>query len=213
MQDQTVKDFADLLLAGNQDQAYEFINNLPYRHLVDLLDSVITPALQYIGDLWEKNRVSVADEHLATAICDFILAKLHPKTEGYKGQTAMFMCLEGESHYIGLKMASMLFAENGWRIRYLGPNMPVEHVLKQVEDIKPDVVCLSVTIAYHLPRIAAYLKGLASLSERPDVIIGSRLALQHDFSLYGVQPSNVMKNLGDVTQWMAGLKQGERVNV
>ena len=64
--------------------------------------------MYYIGELWENNEISVADEHLATAVCDMILTELsQEKTKNVTiDKKVMLLGLEEEQHYIGLRMVA-----------------------------------------------------------------------------------------------------------
>ncbi|WP_254434125.1 B12-binding domain-containing protein [Halobacillus sp. Marseille-Q1614] len=71
---------AHYFLEGDEEGALEYIEGLfsKYPRLY-LYEDIITPAMYHVGELWEKNEISVADEHLATAICDFVLSRLDAK--------------------------------------------------------------------------------------------------------------------------------------
>jgi len=43
-------------------------------NLIDLCERVIAPALRRVGDDWAAGRVSIAQEHRASAICERLLA-------------------------------------------------------------------------------------------------------------------------------------------
>lgn len=57
-------------------------------HPLAVMQKLLTPSMAKIGLLWEEDEISVADEHLATTTCDFILSRYReyslkqiPKTE------------------------------------------------------------------------------------------------------------------------------------
>ena len=62
--------FAEALLAGDGDTAERIVREAIEAGLGEALidDEVIRPALVLVGDLWAEGRISIADEHLATAI-------------------------------------------------------------------------------------------------------------------------------------------------
>ena len=47
----------------------------------DLLIRVILPAQREIGRLWQENRITIADEHVATAISQLVVAQLYGRVE------------------------------------------------------------------------------------------------------------------------------------
>lgn len=71
------KTLALLFLEGNQDAAWEYIDQISKagKDSLYIYETVFTAAMRHIGYLWEINEISVADEHLATSTCDFLLAR------------------------------------------------------------------------------------------------------------------------------------------
>ena len=111
-------EFADILLKGNTVLAWKYIESYKDEEILTIYEDIITPAMHRIGLLWENNKITVADEHIATAVCDFVLSRLsnvHKSSQDSAPRgRAMFLCLEGEQHYLGLKMANYLFVDHGW---------------------------------------------------------------------------------------------------
>ncbi|WP_245947309.1 cobalamin B12-binding domain-containing protein [Bacillus taeanensis] len=75
----SINRFVNCLLAGNQDSAWEVlleeINN--GQDSLTIYHHIITPSMRKIGELWQENKISVADEHLATTTCDFTISRYH----------------------------------------------------------------------------------------------------------------------------------------
>ncbi|WP_053362942.1 B12-binding domain-containing protein [Bacillus sp. FJAT-27251] len=210
---------AQLLLEGNQDEAWEYINEYRKKGKDSLYiyEHIITAGMRHIGSLWETNKISVADEHLATSTCDFLLARyqMEKKKEQNPSNSkkAMFLCVESEQHYLGIKMASQLFSEAGWTTRFHGPNLPLEYAKKTAVDWQPDVICLSFSILYHAEHLNPYIAELEKLPNRPTVMIGGRLLSQYEFSRYGSKKTIFMKNLEDVRDWLKRHPPGVKSSV
>ncbi len=94
---------------------------------VDLL----YPFLHHVGVLWSTNRSMPAQEHF---ISNLIRRKLFsaienlpdPKEEARK---LVLFLVEGDYHEIGLLLSYYLAREAGFRVYYLGQNVPCEDVL------------------------------------------------------------------------------------
>ncbi|MDR7074901.1 cobalamin B12-binding domain-containing protein [Fictibacillus barbaricus] len=204
---------ARLFLEGNQAAALHFIKQQPNQNRMSLFQNLFTPAMYLIGDLWENNEISVADEHLATGVCDFVLSRLFQiSTETTSDHKSMFFCLQGEQHYLGIKMINSLFEENGWQTRYFGASLPLEYALKTALQWKPEVIGLSVSIVYNLPVLKNYVRTLSALPHKPVILIGGRLAEKYDLIPYTNHQGIIMKNLDEVDQWL-NTYTVERVNV
>jgi MerR family transcriptional regulator, light-induced transcriptional regulator len=84
---------------------------------------VIAPAMRMIGELWEQDAISVADEHLATAISHQIVARLFRHlVQGDAGSRArvMLAATQGEHHILGLRMTADVLQGAGYEVMYLG---------------------------------------------------------------------------------------------
>lgn len=211
---------AELLLKGNQDAAWELVDKERKSGVesLSIYGILVTNAMRHIGSLWESNKITVADEHLATSTCDFLLARYHwQQTKDLKidisDKKAMFFCVENEQHYLGLKMSSHLFVEAGWESRFHGPNLPIEYVKKTAEDWKPDAICLSFSILYHAEHLGPYINELEKLPGRPAIIVGGRLLSQYDLTRHGSDKTVFIKNLEEVKNWLDRHPLGVKTSV
>ncbi|WP_226529758.1 B12-binding domain-containing protein [Metabacillus niabensis] len=206
----TVHEFADSLLKGNQDAAWNIVMNEVGHDISrkDVLENLITKAMQYIGKLWEKDEITVADEHLATSTCEYILVRFdfHMKNthrfHQVEPRKVMLLCLEKELHDLGIKMVAQLFEENGWNTRLLGPNLPLEEAISFAEKWEPDVIGLSFSIWYHAELLTTYSKALEELPHKPAVIVGGRLLGDYDFSPYVSSRTTLFTSLSDLQEWI-----------
>ncbi len=154
-------------LAGNRREALRLLveegvlRGIP---IASLHLDVIQAAQQEIGRLWQENHISVAQEHLATAISQLALSHLyrHLPRDPDNGRTVLLSCVEGELHELGARMASDFLEMAGFEVRFLGANVPTEHLVREVRESKPDLLALSVTMSYHVP---ALRKAVAAVRE------------------------------------------------
>ncbi|MED4533269.1 cobalamin-dependent protein [Metabacillus fastidiosus] len=208
-----IKQLASFLLDGDSLKVWEYIQKNKRLSLHEIYENMITPAMRYIGFLWENNEITVADEHLATATCDFVLSKLGYNVEKIKlDQKAMFLCLEGEQHYIGLKMVNNLFEEHGWETKYFGPNLPLEYALTAALEWKPNVIGLSVSIVHYLPKLKEYIAELVNLPHKPEVLIGGRLAAKYNLVPYCTDNTIILTDLLSTKEWLKNYHMGGKRN-
>ncbi|GGF32279.1 hypothetical protein GCM10010954_34360 [Halobacillus andaensis] len=198
---------AHYFLDGDEDQALIFIEQLLVEHpRLYLYEDIITPAMYHVGELWERNEISVADEHLATAICDFVLSKIEAEALNIRGDRqksfkALLFGVEEEQHYIGLKMVADTFKEQGWRVRYLGPNLGGEHSLTQIHRYKPHVIGLSAALSYRLPALKKLVNEFRRLEWKPLIMIGGRMAKKFELEELESDQVVIMKDLNHLNQW------------
>lgn len=143
---------------------------------VDLAVHLFQPSLYRIGSLWQQNRLSVAQEHLATAIVQNQLAQLYAAAGFARplGRQALFACIEGNHHAIGLRMISDAFELAGWQVQHFGANLPLRALVKQVDETRPALVGLSASLAAQLPALRETIAVLRAEfgSHCPEILIG-----------------------------------------
>lgn len=204
----TPKDLVNAFIEGKSDEAFVQIEKLYSRGLsvASIYQNYVTEAMQLIGVMWEEDEISVADEHLATSTCDFVLAKFHsrvkkiPITETSK--KAMFFSVEKEQHSLGMKMAAHLFEQAGWDVRFMGANLPLTYAVDAAERFKPDVIGISLTIIHHLEQLKTYVEQLESIQSRPQLLVGSRLISSYELSEYASPATRMIRNFEVLDEWM-----------
>lgn len=119
----------------------------------DIYEHLFKPAMYRIGELWEENKISVATEHLASAVVESLLNQMYLnfRIPASSEKTVVVTCLENEYHQIGARMVADLFELKGWKVLFLGANMPKNDLLDFIHSIRPDLICISLSIYFHLP--------------------------------------------------------------
>ncbi len=147
--------------------------------LPDLYLDVFQPALREIGRLWQENEITVAEEHLATAITQMSMGRLYPDfcvAAGRNGRTLLAACAETEKHQVGLHMICDLLELEGWDATYLGAAVPPDSLVDMVLRDRPDVLALSVSIAPHLPQLRSLIAAVRAATGQavPYILVGGR---------------------------------------
>jgi methanogenic corrinoid protein MtbC1 len=136
-----------------------------------LLDEVLIPLLHTIGEQWRVGTARVANEHLATAATRSLLSRLRVTAEAETGAPEIIVTTPaGQLHELGAMMAAMTAASEGWRVTYLGPNLPAEEIAAAAAQRKARVVALSVVYPADDPRVAEELRRLRGLLA-PEIMI------------------------------------------
>lgn len=136
---------------------------------------IFQPTAYALGRLWQRNKISVAQEHLATAIIERQMGELHPlfKAPEERGRTLVIGCVPGEWHRVGARMVADFFEAEGWEVHYLGASVPVGDMVGLARETGADVVGLSAQMLFSLPQVGAFVRALraAGLTDLP-VIAG-----------------------------------------
>jgi methanogenic corrinoid protein MtbC1 len=153
----------DALRAADVAGAYRVASRALERGmpLAALYQGVITPAMHELGRLWDEGVITIADEHLATALTHRVLAALRPPEifeqtfEVRSGKPRVVLAaVQGEQHALGLRMAADLLEDSGYQVAYLGADVPTEALLQAVGALSADLLGLTAT----MPSSAQYLE-------------------------------------------------------
>ena len=152
--DESCAPFLAALLAGDRLQCRSIFETwlAADLDLRVLYEERVQPALYAVGELWEQGRVSVATEHLATAITEGLLSLVGPSLfeRPRIGKSVVVACTANEYHQIGGKMVADLFESRGWRGYSLGANTPVRDLLDLIDAKQPDAAVLSAAVQFNL---------------------------------------------------------------
>ena len=184
------KKYLECLLAGKRKEAgiicREYFNK--QKDIRDLYDNVITPALYEVGQLWEHNMISVAAEHLATAITEGILNEFYPEIipHEYNGKKVVLTCVTNEEHQVGIKMVADIFEIHGWESFFLGIGAPVSELKTFIEDIKPQCIAISLSVYFNHKILTEMINELSNTFPDIPVIVGGQAFTQKGAALESI---------------------------
>lgn len=170
--------YLNAILKGNRVLATRLVMDavqagMPIREIY--LD-VFQAALYEVGRLWEVGELSVAQEHLATAITQTVLANLYNEVPlpAARGESAIIACLSGNTHQLGPRMLADFMQMAGFDAYFLGADTPEASLLHMIHDVRPDVVGLPATLPRHVEPVRAMILTIRSefASTKPTMMVG-----------------------------------------
>jgi len=175
-----LSEYLDGLASGNARRAMAAVETAR-RDGLDLRTlylHVLQPALHEVGRRWETGAMSVAEEHLATAVTQTVMSRLAGELflqAPTGGPTLVAGCVDDERHDVGLRMLCDLLELEGWSTVYLGPTVPTRDLVRMVAARRPDALALSVSLAPHLLAVRDAIAQVRGLEPpRPVVMVGGR---------------------------------------
>ncbi|SIS47028.1 cobalamin B12-binding domain-containing protein [Salimicrobium flavidum] len=114
----------------------------------------IEEAMYEIGRMWHKNEISIAHEHLATAITQWVLMAAFPQfghNTPERGKKVVSFTVAGNNHDLGIKMVNDILESKGFPVIYLGTNLPVTGALEFINREAPDYILVSVALPVNVP--------------------------------------------------------------
>ncbi|MFJ9625850.1 B12-binding domain-containing protein [Streptomyces sp. NPDC101181] len=132
-----------------------------------ILLNVIAPVQARVGTEWAANRITVAQEHGASAISDRCISALigevrrrpHERSRG----RIIVACVEGEWHALPARLVAETLILRGWEVDYLGAQVPTPHLVAHIQQRNADAVLLSSSIPTRLPAAHAAISACQSV--------------------------------------------------
>lgn len=172
-------DYLDAALSGDRARCLQIArqalaDGMPIRRLyLELFQ-----AAQYrIGELWQRNAITVGVEHLATATTQAVLSALYEhvmQPDGH-GRPVLVACPPSERHEMGPRMMADLAEMAGYDVTYMGP-APASVIAEAVRRVQPEVIGLSATLVTHLDGVGQQITQLRDLLGEacPPILVGGR---------------------------------------
>jgi len=112
--------------------------------LTTICIEVMTPCMVEIGEAWHRHEISVATEHFATS---YVRGRLMALLQSYpvrRGAPRLVVgCAPNERHDVGGLMVSVVLRRDGFRVDFLGADVPIDDIVIYARTEKPVMICLS----------------------------------------------------------------------
>jgi DNA-binding transcriptional MerR regulator/methylmalonyl-CoA mutase cobalamin-binding subunit len=173
----------------------------------ELLNAILDPLMQQVGDRWQGGSLSVAHEHMVTAVVRSLLGSL-VVTERVPQSAPILLATtpEGQNHEFGAMMAAITASAAGWRALYLGPNLPAEDIAGAVHQSGARAVALSMVYPPDDAAVGVELKKLRVLIG-PDVvlIVGGRASHRYGAILEKID-AHIVNGLTDLMHFLGRVR-------
>ncbi|MCA1055990.1 cobalamin-dependent protein [Rossellomorea aquimaris] len=202
---QLVPAFTKALLKGDVQFATELYTNEIESKVNQLtfFESVVKPSMYRIGDLWEKNQITVAEEHLATATLKYLLSSMYtPYEVSERRPKGLLFCIEGEQHTLGLEFANEIFKELQWNTRYLGANVPVKDAVTFVKAWEPQAVVISIGMTTAIPSLRECLEQIEDIQPDVKILVGGRLISHYNLEFLKKESINTFHDLIELHDYL-----------
>ncbi|ETR72199.1 MAG: Cobalamin B12-binding domain-containing protein [Candidatus Magnetoglobus multicellularis str. Araruama] len=189
------KEYLSSLITGKRAHCHEIVNNTKDKTTIqDLYTQLFQESLYEVGRLWEYNQVSVAVEHMATAITESLMNTLYTdiiQSEN-KGFRAIISSAQNEYHQVGAKMVADMFEMHGWDTCYLGANTPTNELIHFANTFNPHVIAISLSIYFHLSVLTEMIQTIRKKFKNCPILIGGQAFKHGNGADYAGQFSDVL---------------------
>ncbi len=166
------------ILEGDRRTAVRVTEQAARAHpITSVYRQVVEAAQVEVGARWARNEISIAREHMATAISQYVLGTLYshlPIPDRTLGR-AVITGVEGERHQLGSHMVADLLEAEGWSVRFLGTQMPHPDIVEVAREHGAKAVGISATMMANLDGVAGLIRDLReTLGPELRIVVGGR---------------------------------------
>lgn len=143
---------------------------------------LLLPVLQQLGREWPQRCNGVAEEHFFSAwLRNKIGVRMHHEAGRTRGRRLLMACLPGEHHELGILLFGLSAMAHGYRILYLGPDLPLQQLVGPAARAAVAAVLLSGSSRRISASLQQEILKLAAALEIP-LMLGGQVSeqLQHD---------------------------------
>ncbi len=159
-----VDQLTQALINTDEAKAREIFNSHldEFHSPVDFLDQVVKPALILIGIAWESAHISVAKEHIATAIVERIWGSMAKNLlqNDDTNRSVIIITPDSQLHKLGSKMVATFMESKGWKVAQINLNENDHEVYRAIDLFHPNLIICSVMLPICIPLIQKFVSAL-----------------------------------------------------
>lgn len=142
----------------------------------DFLKQVVEPLIHAVGERWASGHLAIFEEHRISQLLNTLLGHCLLQLDPDQNMPlVVFSTMPGERHQLGLLMAELALRQQGCRTINLGPEMPLDELVRAAESYHASFIALSFSINMNRRQVVNALESLLELCPRTmTVIAGGR---------------------------------------
>jgi MerR family transcriptional regulator, light-induced transcriptional regulator len=148
----------------------------------------LIPALVEIGNAWYNGEISVTTEHFgSTYIRGNLLGIFQAFPTRSSAPFVLVGCAPTELHEIGSLMLAVMLRSEGFRVEYLGPDLPLEDLVDYARYEHPAMVVMAATSIESAELIGHLQEKLSKIKPTPMMGFGGSAFNQQDGLIEKIQ--------------------------
>ncbi|OQW94809.1 MAG: hypothetical protein BWK77_08525 [Verrucomicrobia bacterium A1] len=125
------------------------------------LGDLVLPLMRWVGERWRSGDLRIMHEHAATAVVRSLLDRMAAETPVSESAPLLVIATPpGEWHELGALAARVSALTHGWRVLYLGANIPPAEIAGAADAHKASAVALGVTFDAGNRAMASMIRDL-----------------------------------------------------
>ncbi|MGB5986441.1 MAG: MerR family transcriptional regulator [Desulfobacterales bacterium] len=142
-----------------------------------LMEGIIQPFMDEVGRRWSSGSLRIVHGHLASVVVHTQLASmlLHPGGDAAEKPCLMIATPAGQHCFLGALAVALIAQDQGWRVIFLGANLPAEEIAAASFMLGPQMVALSITCrSDELVMVDELIRLVKLMNHRCPMVIGGR---------------------------------------
>ena len=137
-----------------------------------LLDGLVVPLIERVGSGWREGSLRSVHEHLSSVVLRrFLDRTIESASSPFATSNLVVATPAGQIHEFGALLVAATAAIEGWRVTYLGVDLPAEDIVEAAIRTRPRAVALSVVFPKGDPMLADELRRLRAKLPRSVVLV------------------------------------------
>ena len=208
--EETLCDVSDIkwaIIKGMKARASELCRaSLADRDPMDILNKEIIPALNEVGDGFEKKKIylpSLLMSAEAAGACAEVIKSALPKGESSASGKIILATVKGDIHDIGKNIVKLLLENYGYDVVDLGKDVSAEIICDETINLSADIVGLSALMTTTACEMERTIKLLRERGARCKIMVGGAVitedyAKQIGADFYGKDGMDAVKYASEV---------------
>jgi methanogenic corrinoid protein MtbC1 len=165
---------------GNLEAATAVYRNYCKNYdVADFYENLLTPLMYQVGELWERNKIDIATEHVCSNVARGLVQAIIDETtsSSKKDQTILLCCPEGEQHNLGCCVIESVLLARGYKVLNASPSAPSDTIIRYVKNAELDAILISVTLLENLGSAERLIQSIQAACNIP-ILIGGQAILK-----------------------------------
>ena len=176
-----------------------------------LLQRVVAPLAQTIGDSWRGGTLTAAHEHFASSALRVFLGQAAKPFGGTENAPTLVVATPaGQVHELGALIVGAMAANLGWHVTYLGASLPAAEIAGAAKQNHARAVALSLVYPEDDPGLEGELRRLRELLPPEVVLLTGGRAMPAYLDAIKRIGAVQMKDLADLSSTLDDLRKPAR---
>lgn len=141
-----------------------------------MLENILVPLMENIGEAWRTGEIRISHEHLASHVIRTFLGGVLAANKSSSSAPSVLVTTPADQwHDIGALIIAVTAASEGWNVIYLGANLPAEEIAGSVRQNNCKALILSIIYPEDDPALVQEIRKLRrSIRDNVVIIAGGR---------------------------------------